>query len=72
MAKVIQFPKKTSSSDLDLNPDFVKALDSMQARLGVSYTDFLGLTGDRETTDRTVERNMSLEMFRLRTQQIED
>lgn len=67
-AHIIPFTRPAKQADA-VDP-FDKALAAMEKRLGVSVSDYLGFTGDREATNKIVERNMNRETLKVRTQLI--
>ncbi|MGM1023154.1 MAG: hypothetical protein ACQEXV_22210 [Bacillota bacterium] len=68
-AQVIPFPKAKQPENVGVDP-LQQALASMENRLGVSYSDYLGLTGNPDESEMIVARNMERETLKIRTQQI--
>ncbi|MGQ3480101.1 hypothetical protein [Paenibacillus sp. TY11] len=67
-ADIIQFPLGVEKPQH--NDPFEEAIASMEKRLGVTISDYLGFTGDPDETQRIVQRNMNCETLVIRTKLI--
>ncbi|MNW43833.1 hypothetical protein D3C74_210440 [compost metagenome] len=67
-ADIIPFPLGVEQPPID--DPFEEAIASMEKRLGVTISDYLGFTGDPDETQRIVQRNMNRETLVIRTKLI--
>ncbi|MFS0841296.1 hypothetical protein [Paenibacillus sp. 1P03SA] len=64
MAKVLAFPQQANPA--------LAAMKAIEARMGVSFSDYMGFTGNKQETNERVARAMKKETMKIATKQIEE